>query len=186
MTPHRHAALRQAIGPLNERMRRLADLGIDLSRPGRELLADLRARRDEMARRHAELEQTQREADRLLFAELLDLYMNGDDADRAGIRGLLREHTSFRWGFGWGLSAKIATAADARNALAVLSMKDGGADYRDEIVALGHLCAAMRQAGLPLAALLGEAASWSSEEPSFGNIRSTRALLLDYAQRFST
>ena len=63
-------------------------------------------------------------------------------------------------------------------------MKDGGSDWRDQIVALDHLCAVMRRVGLPVAALLGEAAAWSSDAPRFAKIRSTRALLFDYAQRF--
>jgi hypothetical protein len=66
----------------------------------------------------------------------------------------------------------------------VLSMKDGGSDHRDQIVALDHICDAMRRAGLPVAALLSEAAGWSSDVARFPPARSTRALLLDYAWRF--
>jgi hypothetical protein len=64
------------------RMRVLGDLGIDLSRPGRELLEDLRERKEERRRQYEELEETQREADRLLLPELLDLHVSGSDADR--------------------------------------------------------------------------------------------------------
>jgi len=185
MTPARYETLREGIAAFDAKMRRLADLGIDLSRPGPVLLADLRARKDERARQHAELEQTKREADRQLLPELLDLYINGDDADRERLRQLLRQHRTFRWGFGWGLATNIATADDARRALAVHSLKDGGSDYRDEILALNHLCAAMRDAGLPVAALLTEAAAWSSDVSWFPPMSSMRAMLLARAERFS-
>jgi hypothetical protein len=184
MPPDRHQRLDEAIHAFDARLRVLSDLGIDLSRPGRELLANLRARRDELRRQHDERERVQREADRLLLPELLDLYRNGSDEDREFIRDVLRECPSFRWGFGWVLDDHIATAEDARRALAVLSMKDGGSDYRDQIVALDHLSATMRRLGLPVATLLTEAASLSSDVARFPPARSTRGLLLDYAQRF--
>ncbi len=186
MTPARYKKLQDAIGAFDAKMRRLADLGIDLSRPGRELLADLRARKDERARQHAELEETQREADRQLLAELLDLYMNGDAADRERVRELLDQHRTFRWGFGWGLATRIATAEDARGALAVLSMKDGNGDYRDAIVALDRLCSALRAAGLEVAPLLREAATWSSDVSWFPPMSPMRALLTRYAERFAS
>jgi len=184
MTSDRHQRLSEAIHAFDARLRVLSDLGIDLSRPGRELLADLRARRDELRRQHEECESVQREADRLLLPELIDLYRNGSDEDREFVRDLLRRCPSFRWGFGWGLDDRRAGEEDARRALAVLSMKDGGSDYRDQIVALDHLSATMRRLGLPVAALFTEAAAWSSDTPRFEKARSTRALLLDYAQRF--
>jgi hypothetical protein len=56
---------------------------------------------------------------------------------------------------------------------------------RDQIVAHDHLCAAMQRAGLAIAALLTEAAAWSSDTPRFPPSRSTRALLLHYAARFA-
>jgi hypothetical protein len=43
-------------------------ISIDLSRPGRELLEDLRAHKEERRRQYDELEETQRETDRLLLA----------------------------------------------------------------------------------------------------------------------
>ena len=184
MPPDRHRRLSEAVHVLDARLRVLIDLGIDLSRPGRELLADLRARRDELRQQHEECERVQREADRLLLSELIDLYGNGTDEDREFIRDLLRRCPSFRWGFGWGLDDSLADEEDARRALAVLSMRDGGSDYRDQIVALDHLSATMRRLGLPVAALLTETASLSSDVARFPPARSTRALLLDRAQRF--
>jgi hypothetical protein len=182
MAPAGHELLWDAIGRLDARMRVLSNFGIDLSRPG--VLERMRARAGEMRRQQAELEETQREADRWL-PEMLDFYRNGSDADRQQMRDFLFAHRSFRWGFGWGLIDRIATADDARNVLAVFSMKDGDIDWRDRIVAHDHLCASMRRAGLPVAALLTEAAGWSSDTPRFAPARSTRAMLLDYAKRFA-
>ena len=78
----RHRDLREAMRRFDARMRVLGDLGIDLSRPGRELLEDLRERKEERRRQYEELEETQREADWLLLPELLDLHVSGSDADR--------------------------------------------------------------------------------------------------------
>ena len=183
MPPDRHRRLSEAVHAFDARLRVLGDLGIDLSRPGRELLADLRARRDELRRQHEECERVRRDADWLL-PELLDLYRDGSDEDREFIRDLLRRCPSFCWGFGWSLDDRLASEEDARRALAVLSMKDGGSDYRDQIVALDHLSATMRRLGLPVAALLTETASLSSDVARFPPARSTRGLLLDRAQRF--
>ena len=91
-----------------------------------------------------------------------------------------------RWGFGWGLIDRIKTADDAREVLAVFSMKDGDHDYRDQIVAHDHLCAALLRAGLPIVPLLTEAAAWSSDIARFPPARSTRALLEEYARRFTS
>jgi hypothetical protein len=138
-----------------------------------------------MRRQHEELAAAQREADRLL-PEMLDLYRSGGDSEREQLRALLAACPSFRWGFGWGLAERVASEDDARRALAVLSMKDGGCDYRDQIVALDRLCAAMQKAGLPAAVLLRDAAEWSSDVARFPPARSTRALLLDYAERVAS
>jgi hypothetical protein len=177
-----HETLADAIGRLDAKMRLLSDLKIDLSRPG--VLERMRARAGEMRRQQAELEATQREADQWL-PEMLDLYRNGSDEDRRQLRALLLEHRSFRWGFGWNLIDRIATEEDARNVLAVFSMKDGGGDPRDQIVAHDHLCAVLLRVGLKPAPLLTEAAGWSSDVARFPPARSTRALLLDYAHRFA-
>jgi hypothetical protein len=156
--------------------------GLDLSLPRlRERLPGAAA---EMRQRQSAIEAARQEGDRLL-PELLGRYIDGGTADREAIRALLLECPSFRWGFGWGIANRITTPDDARWALALLSMKDGASDPRDQIVALDHIYLAIRQAGLPLAALLSEAGTWSSDTPRFGKLkfRSTRALLLDYAQR---
>ncbi|MGC2413800.1 MAG: hypothetical protein WA459_14025 [Stellaceae bacterium] len=181
MTPEEHRTLREAIGAIDLRLRALTR-GVELTGP--DFLERVRLRAVEMRRQRVELEETKRDADRLL-PEMLDLYINGVDADREALRDVLREHHSFRWGVGWGLTGRIAIADDARARLAVFSMKDGGSDYRDQILALDHICAVMQGAGLPIAALLGEAADWSSDVARFPPARSTRSLLLQYAHRFA-
>ena len=177
--------LRDEIRRFDKEMRRLSDLGIDLSLPDPALRGSLQARGEEIRRQYEELEATRHQADRQLLAALLRAYLNGSDTDRRNLRDLLAEYDSFRWGFGCGLAACIASEDDARQALAVLSLKDGDKDYRDQIVALDRLCAAIRKVGLPVAALLREAAVWSSDIERFAPAQSTRALLLDYAERFA-
>src|SRR5690348_7665409 len=108
--------LEDAIRRIDAKMRRLSDFKIDLSRPG--VLERMRARRDEMRRQYAELEETRKEADRWL-PEMLQRYRSGSDADRQRMRDFLHEHRSFRWGFGWDLIDRIASAEDARNVLAI-------------------------------------------------------------------
>ena len=175
--------LREAIHAIDGRLRPLTHYGIDLSHPTPARLEELRARADAMRRQLDDADRTRREADALLPA-ILDRYLNGGDRDREELRALLAECPSFRWGFGWGLAKRIGAVREARDALAVFSLKDGNGDWRDQIVALDHLCAAMRRAGLPVAALLTEAAAWSSDISRFPNAASTRALLRRYAQRF--
>jgi hypothetical protein len=176
-----HETLDDAIRRIDAVLSPLINYGIDPRAPGlRQRLSALAA---EMRVKHRAAEAIRAQAD-LLLPELLNLYINGSDQDRADLRALLSESPSFRWGVGWGLADRIATEADARNALAVFSVKDGGSDWRDQIVALDRLCAAIRRAGLPVAQLLTEAAAWSSDIPRFPPSRSTRALLIDYTQRF--
>lgn len=185
----RHQKLAAEVRQFDANLRRLADYRIDMSLPGPALLASMRARKDEMRRQHEELAEMQHEADRQLLAEMLDLYVNGSDHDRRRLRELLHECRSFRWGFGSGVAtrAAVVSEADARKALAVLSMKDGGGgDYRDQIMQLDHICGVLQQAGLPVVALLTEAAGWSSEVAPSPPERSTRALLLERAQRFAS
>src|SRR5713226_603872 len=110
MQATRREKLAREIGRIDAKMRRLMDFGIDLSRPG--VLERMRARADEMRRQQAELEETQKEADRLLLPEMLQRYRNGSDADRRQMRDLLLEHRNFRWGFGWDLIDRIASAED--------------------------------------------------------------------------
>jgi len=155
MPSTRHETLEDAIRRIDAVLSPLISYGIDPCAPGlRHRLSALAA---EIGVKHRAAEAIRAQAD-LLLRELLDLYINGRDQDRADLRALLSECPSFRWGVGWGLADRVATEADARNALAVFSMKDGGSDWRDQIVALDRLCASMRRAGLTPAPLLTEAA----------------------------
>ena len=183
MQPSGPETLEDAIRRIDAVLSPLINYGIDPRAPGlRQRLSALAA---EMRVKHRAAEAMRAQAD-LLLPDLLDLYIDGRDQDRAGLRALLSECPSFRWGVGWGLAHRIATEADARHALAIFSMKDGGSDWRDQIVALDRLCAAMRRAGLTPAPLLTEAALWSSDVTRFDNARSTRALLLAYARRLGS
>jgi len=77
-----------------------------------ELLEDLRARNGGEVPAIQELEETQREPTAAV-SRLFDLYMSGERRGSRFVRDLLRECRSFRWGFGWALSTRIATADDA-------------------------------------------------------------------------
>jgi hypothetical protein len=77
------------------------------------------------------------------------------------------------------------TPEQALQALALLSMKDGGSDPRDQWVWLQHLCTDARKSGLDLPALLRQAAEWSSDTARFPPMPSTRALLLQFAKRYT-
>ena len=119
---------------------------------------------------------------------LLDLYRGGGDDDREWVRELLRQCRTFRWavGRGVGLPQPPIGPEAAAQALALFSMKDGDADYRDQQLWLDGLCASLSKSGLDVAALLRQAAGWSSDAPRFPPAWSTRTLLLDYARRSAT
>ena len=89
MQPCGPETLEDAIRRIDAKMRLLGDFKIDLSRPG--VLERMRARREEMRRQYAELEEMRKEADRWL-PEMLERYRNGSDADRRQMRDLLLEH----------------------------------------------------------------------------------------------
>jgi hypothetical protein len=175
-------SLEAGIRPLNEELRALVDFGVEMSGPG--WFEKFKARAAEYREQEPEREAKRQETDRFL-PELLDLYRTGADDDREWVRDLLRACPTFRWGFGWRIASPKppVSAEDMIKALALLSIKDGGADPRDQQVLLDKLCAATRQSGLDLPPLLRKAAAWSSGEARFPPMRSTRALLLDYAER---
>ena len=177
-------ALEDAIRKLDNELRALVDFGVKMSGPG--WLQKFKARAAEYRQQEPEREAKRQETDKFL-PELLDLYMTGAETDRQWVRDLLRECPTFRWAFGWRIASPKPPvgAQDMIKALALLSMEDGGADPRDQQVLLDKLCAAARQSGLDLPPLLRQAAAWSSDEARFPPMRSTRALLLDYAERFA-
>jgi hypothetical protein len=177
--------LEATVRRIDGELRRLNGPHVDLSAPG--LLDRMREAAEVYRRQEPEREAARQEADRLL-PELLDLYRSGGDDDREWVRDLLHACRTLRWavGRGVGLPQPPIGLEGAAQALALFSMKDGDADYRDQIVWLDGLCAALRKFGLDLPPLLRHAAGWSNDTPRFPPARSTRALLLDYARRFAT
>jgi hypothetical protein len=177
--------LEATVRRIDGELQRLNGPRADLSGPA--LLDRMRAAAEVYRRQEPEREAARKEADRLL-PELLDLYRGGGDDDREWLRGLLLACRTFRWavGRGLGLPQPPIGPEEAATALALFSIKDGDADYRDQIVWLDGLCAALRKSDLDLPLLLRQAARWSSDTPRFPPARSTRALLLDYARRFAT
>jgi len=176
--------LEEAMRRIDGELRRLIGPSVKLSGPG--LLDRLRAAGEAYRRQGPEREAAQQEADRLL-PELLDLYTSGSDDDRAWVRDLLQGCPSLRWGLGWDVAERQTplTPEEASKALALFSMKDGGADPRDQKVWLDDFCAGLRGSGLDLPALLRHAAELSSDRPRFPPMPSTRALLLATAQQLS-
>jgi hypothetical protein len=146
----------------------------------------MRAAGEAYRRQEPEREAAQREADRLL-PELLDLYTSGGDDDRTWVRELLQGCPTFRWALGWDVAGRqtLLTSEEASQALAVFSMKDGGADPRNQKVWLDEFCAGLRKSALDLPSLLRQAAELSSDRPRFPPMPSTRALLLATAERLS-
>ena len=182
MTDHRQ--LEEAVRRIDGELRRLIGTGVKLSGPG--LLDRLRAAGEAYRRQESEREAAQQEADRLL-PELFGLYTEGGADDRAWVRELLQTCPSFRWALGWDVAGQRTplTPEEASKVLAVFSMKDGGADPRDQKVWLDGFCAHLRESGLDVPSLLRQAAELSSDRPRFPPMPSTRALLLATAERLS-
>jgi hypothetical protein len=178
--PQLEAAVRRA----NEGLERLTVPGVKLTGPR------LLERMKEYAERNRNSEPQHRaarqEAD-LLVSELLALYAGGSDTDREWVRALLRKCGTFRWAAGWPVARPPPpfTPAQGLQALALLSMKDGGGDPRDQWVSVQRLCTDARKSGLDVPALLRQAAEWSSDMARFPPAPSTRALLLQFAERYT-
>jgi hypothetical protein len=174
--------LDEAARRIDGELRRLVGTGVSLTGPG--LLDRLRAAGEAYRRQEPEREAALHEADRLL-PNLLDLYTRGGDDDRAWLRELLRACPSFCWALGRDIAGRQRprTTEEAAKALALFSMKDGGADPRDQKVWLDGFCAELRGSGLDLPGLLRQAAELSSDVPRFPPMPPTRALLLATAQR---
>jgi hypothetical protein len=177
--------LETAVRRIDGELRRLTTPRFKLEGPG------LLERVKEYAERYRESkparEAMRREADALV-PDLLELYTGGGDDDREWLRGLLHECPTFRWAFGWPMAnpKPPVTAGQALTALALFSMKDGASDPRDQRVWLQELCGAARRSEQNLPALLRRAAEWSSDTVRFAQWGSTRALLLEYAERFTS
>jgi hypothetical protein len=178
-------AIEDEIREIDAELRRLIRSGVPLSVP--DVLKRTRAWAQRYRREEPERRAAQRLADSHL-PTLLDLYMNGEDGDRAWVRNLLHACPSFRWAFGWEIAEPKPPASTEQiaNALALLSMKDAGSDHRDQWVWLQGLCSAAQKSGLDVRALLHQTAAWSSDTPRFPPAPSTRALLLQFAERFAS
>jgi hypothetical protein len=176
--------LENAVQRIDGELRRLIGTGAELSSPG--LLDRLRAAGEAYRRQEPERKAARQEADQLL-PHLLDLYTRDSDDDRAWVRDLLHGCPSFRWAVGWEVAWPTApiSVEEAAKALVLFSMKDGGADPRDQKVWLDGFCSSLRETGLGLPVLLRQAAELSSGVPRFAPMSSTRTLLLATAQRLS-
>jgi hypothetical protein len=98
-------------------------------------------------------------------AELAQVYLAANDAQRAGIRSLLQRMKGIRY-FMAIPASEIRSAADGdkfRLALLFESMADLREDSRDVIVALDGLCRAGRQAGIDVERHCREVAALSSD-----------------------
>jgi hypothetical protein len=111
---------------------------------------------------------------------IVEAYAGGDEATRARIRGWFDRYPSFRWGAH--LPRDWDTAAEFRARLVHLSARDQGADTRDEILALGELCARAARAGIDTGPVLDEVAAMSSDLDRYG-MGSTREVIRRHGQR---
>ncbi|MGM1062814.1 hypothetical protein [Saccharothrix sp. Mg75] len=107
-----------------------------------------------------------------LLAEVLDRYA-ADPASRPALRALFARCTSFRWAVN---RVFPATTEGVRSSLLLLSLRDLGADTRDEVLALQSIVTAAHDAGVPITPLLREVAAMSADTDHHG-MGSTRALL---------
>jgi hypothetical protein len=110
-----------------------------------------------------------------LVEALLDAYERGDAAARERARALLRDHNRFRWAVH--LPPDWGTPEELRRRFVLLSLRDQGADTRDELLHLNDLCARARALGLDPGPGLRDAAALSSDTDHYG-LGSMRDLLL--------
>ena len=116
------------------------------------------------------------EADAVL-GEILTRYAE-DEAARPALRALFDRYPSFRWA----VNPRFPTTPDGvRSALLLLSVRDQGADTRDELVALWALCDDARAAGVDVDPLLREVAAISSDVDRYG-MGSVRGIFLEAAR----
>jgi len=112
-----------------------------------------------------------------VLGEILTRYAE-DESARPALRALFDRHTSFRWA----VNPRFPTTPDGvRSALLLLSVRDQGADTRDELLALWALCDEAREAGVDVDRLLREVAAISSDVDRYG-MGSVRGIFLDAAR----
>jgi hypothetical protein len=108
-----------------------------------------------------------------VLAEILGRY-GEDDAVRPALRALFDRYGSFRWAVNpW----FPMTPDGVRSALLLLSVRDQGADTRDEILVLRAVCDEGRAAGVDVDPILREVAAMSSDVDRYG-MGSIRQLFL--------
>jgi hypothetical protein len=108
-----------------------------------------------------------------VLTEILTRYA-ADEVVRPGLRALVDRHTSFRWA----VNPRFpATPEGVRSALLLLSVRDQGADTRDELMALWAVCDEARSAGVDVGPILREVAAMSSDVDRYG-MGSVREILL--------
>jgi hypothetical protein len=122
------------------------------------------------------------EAESLLM-EVIESYLNRDDATRQAIRELFAKNRSFSWAAN--LPFPPTTAEDFRSHLILLSIKDQGIDTRDTILWLQDLCKRASSAGVDTEPVLREIALLSSNEDKY-RMGSTRSLLLRQAEQMNS
>jgi hypothetical protein len=115
--------------------------------------------------------------------EVIESYLNRDDATRQAIRQLFAKNRSFSWAAN--LPFPPTTAEDFRSHLILLSIKDQGIDTRDTILWLQELCTRASSAGVDTEPVLREVALLSRDEDKYG-MGSTRSLLLRHAEQKSS
>ena len=125
-----------------------------------------------------------------LLREILDAHVAASPETQAAIRTLFRSFQHFAWAIGGAAQVSLRdaeplTVERCRDVLTLFAIQDQGSDPRDAILWLQKLCGAAERSGLPLPALLTDAADRASDAPRVAKIggQSPRQLLLDYAQR---
>ncbi|MFJ6675512.1 hypothetical protein ACIQMJ_30775 [Actinosynnema sp. NPDC091369] len=160
------AAIEEDVALLDAVLEPVAKAPVDLSDP--DWMAELRGVPHPLERAGV-----RSEAEAVL-TEVLDRYA-ADEASRPGLRALFDRYTSFRWAVH--LRFPI-TPEGVRSALVLLSVRDQGADTRDELMVLRALCDEARAAGVDVDPILREVAAISSDVDRYG-MGSVRAILLD-------
>jgi len=179
----------ETVRAFDARLRPLQDYGLNLSEPG--LAQRLKARKAIMATMYAESQRLRDEIDRSgIIPRLIDAYVAGADDDRLVLRALFSACRTFA--HNWGPAGRNltfpeppATTDQFLRALAVHCMRDGDADYRDEILLLDGLCKRGRESHLDVPGLLRQAAEMASAAPR-GSRRSFRETLIERARRIET
>jgi hypothetical protein len=119
----------------------------------------------------------------VLFAQLCQAYLDGDDERRTRIRTFVSERSKrgqLLWRFANRLARQVQTSGDAgfvTTALAAIAIDNCSANYRDTLMTLADLFVAAEQAGLEPRQLFEQAAAWATDEVTTGGCESLAAML---------